>query len=366
MTDSLRATYIPGGSSDAEFYILSQRAQNETPAIGCLIEMEEVFADALDARILAPGIRASGRGVKAKLINRLAPVRAEIPRARTRGRQVLIVTGLGLPILRTLGQVPGWRSRFDTVVAYVMDAFGPVRSDIASVLSQIDHLFIPMSGNLDMYHAIDGVSATMIPYACNVARFGPGTPDKFIDVIGYGRQRADHSRIIQQTFNAPTHPRMYYHTNYMTGMRIADHAAQRALFWKILKRSNITLAYDTLSANTRGFTFSLVAQRWFEGLTAGCVIVGNRPTCPEADRLLDWEDATIEMPAPVNEVVPFLEDLLTAPDRIDCIARRNRQQAMLRHDWRHRLADMLNVMGMDPPDRLSASLEDLATLAGQV
>jgi hypothetical protein len=205
----------------------------------------------------------------------------------------------------------------------------------------------------------------MVPYACDTATFGPGDPERFVDVIGYGRQLAEHAQAVEQAYNAPSSPRMFYHTGYFSSIRVSDHRAQRAVFWKILKRSRVALAYDTLAANTRGFTFSLVAQRWFECLTAGCVIVGKRPVCPETESLLDWEDATIEAPDDASLLVPFLEDLFQSPERLNAIHARNKRETMLRHDWRHRIDQMLGILDLPRPDRLTASIEALRETAHQ-
>lgn len=348
-----------------EYTLISQRNGRPLPAIGCLIEMEDVFVRSCGARMYCPGLTPRD-GIRGKVRSRFRPYQLDLPQSQGRATQVLILTGLTFDVVQTLHSIPHWRERFDIVCAYVMDAHGgydrPPRgrpSRFAHALSRLDHLFIPMSGNLGDFPAYYGLQASMVPYACDVLKWGKNRVDRHIDVIGYGRQNWEHSRALAKAFNAPESPRMYHHTDCLSRIEVANHEEQRALFWKTLQRCKIALAYDPLKTTPERFPFSILTQRWLECATAGCLIVGSRPTCPEADEYLDWPDATVELPASKDDLIPFIETLLADTERLTASHQRNYLQALQRHDWRHRFAQMLDTLGLPPPDALSEGLSEL-------
>jgi hypothetical protein len=112
--------------------------------------------------------------------------------------------------------------------------------------------------------------------------------------------------------------------------------------------SCITLAYDLkrVDPGNRQFPYSLVAQRWFEGLAAGCVVVGYRPNCPEADELLNWQDATLECPEDPEQFLQFIDELVIDPGRVAAIRQANFQNMLQAHDWGYRVVAILAAMGI--------------------
>jgi Glycosyl transferases group 1 len=345
-----------------EYYILSQRKMRSDPAMGCLVEFEDVLLDCCDGRLVTPILHKPNPLTDNRYLKWLSqPIQVEIPKRRTSDTQVLILTGMDIGICNALTAIPEWRSRFDVVCAYIFDAFisHSKGSRFAKLVGSMDHIFIPMSGNLQQYKQIFGISATMIPMACDVLKFGSDNLDRHIDLIGYGRQNGDHSRIFAKAFNHPKSQRMYYHTDHMHIGKLHDFYEHRAFFWKILKQSRIALAYDVVATSPERFPFSIVTQRWFECLTAGCLIIGQRPQCPEVDQLLFWEDATIDVPDDIAELLPFTENLLNDKERLETAYRRNYAHALAHHDWRYRIADMLNQLDLPYPESLQRALEDL-------
>jgi len=349
-----------------EFYVLSQRKLRQDPAIGCLIEFEDVLLNACAAILITPTWR---QVVGLQWLHKLrTPYDIRLPAPQTREQQVLILTGMDWSICDVLKAIPHWRSRFDVVCAYVFDAFLPEKprhrsvSRFSRLIGSLDQVFIPMSACIEDYQRAFEIPVNLLPYACDVVQFGSDRRDRPIDVIGYGRQLAQHSQIFARTYNAPTSQRMYYFTDHMGISQIYDFYAHRAWFWKILQRSRLALSYDPFVTNPERFPFSFVTQRWFECLTAGCVVIGRRPTCPEANQLLNWEDATIEVPERDEDLIPFVEALLTDRERLDAAHHRNYQQVLSHHDWRYRVAQMLDCLGVPYPLPLQRSLSDFHTI----
>jgi hypothetical protein len=343
-----------------EHYIASLREAVSLPSVGCLIEFEDVFAACCNATILP--VR-NGRDGRATL-----PVDLPTPRGES---LLLVVTMSPAQVPWVLDTIPDWRSRFDRVAAYVFDAvLHPYEaakpgwrrrlSHYSRTFSRLDHLFIPFAGHVDDWRHVYGRPVSYLPMACDVVRFGSGSPHRSIDVMGYGRQHLAHSFALAEAYNDPESPRSYYFTEHMDASVILDFRQHRRFFWKFLTRSRIGLAYDVLAVNPGGrFPFSFVSQRWFELIAAGCLVAGRRPTCPEADALLDWEDATVELPEPVDEMLETIETLLADTDRLEAAHRRNHAQALARHDWRYRTGDLLDALELLHPDGLRRQLDAL-------
>jgi hypothetical protein len=268
-----------------------------------------------------------------------------------------------------LASIPNRRSRFDLVCAYVFDAFIPASeyaknswqrqlSPYSRLISSLDYLFIPMTASLQDFQELYQIPVAMIPIACDVKKFASNKNDeRYIDVLGYGRQNQEHGKIFSEVYNHPESPRIYYHTDHMHIGKIHDFYAHRRLFWKILNHSRIALAYDVMRADPqKKFTFSFVGQRWFECLTAGCLIVGNKPKYSEMNDLFFWEDATIEIPDSSQDIIPFIEALLADKERLAAAHQRNQEKARTHHDWRHRLKQIHDCLKLPLPPQLEKDL----------
>lgn len=363
-----------------EFYVLSQRDTSSEPAQGCVVEFENVLVRCCEAALLP--CRVSSRGSRLHSFLRAtgcdiaslrsSPFAVDVPPPKTSDEQILVAVGLDfLAIYEGIRCIPGWRSRFDRVCAYVFDAYIPwLRNPrpqwrerislFAGFMATLDHLFIPATGNLDHFRERYGIPVSFLPMACDVLTYGKGAADRSIDVIGYGRQPTEQSRLLAQTYNEPGSSRIYYHTDHSHSWCVRDHLQQRRLFWRILGRSRISLTYDAfvLDKGTRS-PFPFVGQRWFESLAAGCMVVGRQPACPEAADLLCWEDCVIDSPEDPADLVPLLEELLSDEDRLRTVHQRNYAESLARHDWRHRLGDMLDILGVPHPGALASALQRL-------
>jgi len=110
-----------------------------------------------------------------------------------------------------------------------------------------------------------------------------------------------------------------------------------------------------------------IAGRVFEG-AAAAPCPGRFPppsTSSRTDRS-DWPDAVIPMPFDAPDVAKRIEELEADPARLVRIPQDNVANALLRHDWVHRLRTMLESVGVAPPPRMLAREARLRTLADQV
>lgn len=354
-----------------DYYILSIRNKSFGPAQCCLNEFEDVLVECCQGTLIEPDYSETEFGLKLLYEKFVGVTKIDFPKPTSIShQQILIIVVFTVWDCKLLNHMPkNWKKRFDVVVAYVFDAAYPVydfatklkiaNSRLASNLKVLDCLFIPMTGCIQELNETFKIPIVTIPMAADVSKFGSNKHDRWIDVMGYGRQFAPHSQILENTYNDPAYNRIYYYTSHMHIQRIHNVNEHRRLFWKLLNNSQISLAYDVLTTPCEQFFLSFVSQRWFECLAAGCMIIGRRPVCPEANDLLNWEDATIEVPDDPNSLIPFIEDLLNDKERLQSVQNRNYLNALGRHDWRYRIADMLNYLGLKQPIPLQRSVATL-------
>lgn len=354
-----------------DYYILSLRKKFFEPAQCCLIEFEDVLVECCQGTLIEPEYSDSKFGLQKiwEKFFHVTKIALDKPTS-TSNKQVLIIVALTVVDCQFLNYMPqNWRKRFDIVVAYIFDAAIPklnyiekykiANSRLGKSVKLLDYFFIPMTGSIQELTETFKVPVVALPMAADVSKFGSNNHNRWIDVMGYGRQFAPHSQILEDTYNKLESKRIYYHTNHLSIQKINNFYEHRRMFWKLLNNSHIALAYDVLTTPSERFIFSFVSQRWFECLAAGCMIIGRRPVCPEMNDLFNWEDATIEVPEDANSLIPFVEDLLNDKERLQSVCNRNYLNALGRHDWRYRIADMLNHLGLEQPIPLQRSLGNL-------
>lgn len=346
---------------DRRIAIVSARTRAVAPSQTCVIECENVFAAALKATIV--------------------PVFEPSDDSRPTGFDTLIFVAIShWQLSRTMSAAADLRSRSGTCYAYVFDSFYRYLADWtdrfpASLRSlvkygrhemrnfqKLERIFAPTALTIHEQAEFFGVPFTYIPIGVDAVRFGSARQVRFIDLNGYGRQPPTVSNHLADAMNAGENDLFYQYTDHQQAPTITDPTRHREHFWKMLTHSKIALAYAPEAYDPHGrFDCSFVGQRWFESMAAGCVVVGRRPSAPECDVLFDWPDAIIELPEEPREAVAAVLRLLDEPDRLARCSRRNNREAVARHDWRHRIAAMAEITGLEvDPSVLNEVAEKLA------
>ncbi len=354
-----------------KLYLISRRHLNSSVSWDPLFELENIIADTCDATILAPRARRvyqavapkSGRDVPVLrgIVRRtLGPYQACTlpPKKEPEACLSVVISNHGLDVVRA---VPGWRERFDLALAYMFDAWG----DPTDHQTLFDRIYVPLPDAMGPWQR-HGVKTTLLPFGVDAYEEGGSGAERPIDLVSYGRiprafhqafskrwNRAASSVLFVRTAprNIEIYPERSYHDR-------DDHADVSALY-QLLRRSKASLCFDTAYPGMRKFPFSFVTLRWFDALGTGCAVVGKRPTTPEADRLLPWTDSTVEIPDDPSAAVEMLEAFFADTARLERIRLRNYYEALTRHDWRLRIRDMLQEVGLDLPPRLRSQLDQL-------
>lgn len=349
-----------------EFYVLSFRKVRKLAAQCCLIEFEDVLVKSLNATLVYTEKPFTESSRYLRYINKIFDnYSIQIPpKKKPREPQILIVVALILNDFKVMEYISNWRQRFDLVCVYIFDShrtnfkFSKF-SRMKNTINNFDYVFLPMSLPIPDYRKTFKTNIEMVPMAADVLQFGKLNQNRFIHLIGYGRQLPSACDLFESEFNQTESDRIFYYTNHITMMQVNDFYKHRRFFWKILNNSHLALAYDNILTHPQRFHCSFVGQRYFECLAAGCVIIGRAPTCPEVKELLNWEYATLEVPNDDKELIPWVEDLLRNKSFLATVHHLNYYNALAYHDWRYRVSQMLNIMNLDQPESLQKELSKL-------
>jgi hypothetical protein len=148
--------------------------------------------------------------------------------------------------------------------------------------------------------------------------------------------------------------------------RVDSPHEHRRMLATILKHSRYFIANRSY-VNRPEFTRDReeISGRFFEGVAAGTVMIGEAPRVEEFKRQFDWPDAVIHVPFDSPDIGRILADLNDDPERLRAIRRNNAREAALRHDWLHRIQVVFDVLGLAPTDGMRARAQQLDQIASR-
>ncbi len=355
--------------------IVSGRNAVASLARTVVVEYEDVLAKCFEANILAPKHKFPGWVAHSKLA--ALPRRmggglyevdwtvTEASKTRQSDTKMLLMVALNGADFELLDALPNWRDEYDLAVAVVFD--GWVLGAFHQNVRNFDHLFVPYPEAVTSVASIVDVKVDVLPMAfdCLGIQY---TPQRSNDILSYGRSSKAHldalikdpdiSVFTQNLSSEVVGPKQQW------GPSRSDWQGKELLRARLVE-SKIALAFDNtytqqledevhVSHQLKG---SILTQRWFECLGAGCVVVGRRPTSPLVNQYLDWETSTIDLPESVPLGLEVIRGLLEDHERLQEMAARNRQNSLMRNDWRHRARQMLDILGVEEPKALHRELD---------
>ncbi len=368
---------------DSNVLLLSLRRVEDLVAYCAQYELEDVIASVMDADMAAPRtlgpVEISRKAYK--LVRYLSG---------SRGMAGALVGPLLRPLLDkdydlflpifshphqlfALSCIPEWRKRCRKAVCYIVEAWAHMLPGyLLELLSEFDHVFINAQHVLEPVSKMIGRPCSYMPQGVDALRFcpWPAPPPRTIDVCNIGRRSpVTHEKLLE----AARKGRIFYYYDTVkpsakqVTFRVSSGPEHRLLLANLLKRSRYFIA-NRARANepevTRGR--DEIAGRFFEGAAAGAVVLGDPPDIDEFRQRFDWPDAVVRMPFDAPDVLERIEELEADPRRQERIRKDNAANALLRHDWIHRLRTMLEAVGMAPPPAMLAREARLTALAAEV
>ncbi|NJS12242.1 MAG: glycosyltransferase family 1 protein [Microcoleus sp. CSU_2_2] len=359
-------------------FVLSARALHSSVSWDPVFELENLVVRTCNAELLIPsahnlllwssGLYPSISRIVHKAIKSTTGFYKlpDLPKLSNKPN-VLLLIGISGAELELLSSIPKWRERFDVVIAYIFDSWEP--AIYSKNVSRLDHLFVALPEVIDELKQRFGIPVSLINFGADVLAQGSCQLKRSLDLTSFGRIPEQYDRAFFNEFNQPGSEQIYYSSTPRTGEvfpklpyeKRKDEKDTLQLF-HILRNSKITLAFDTLYPGMRKFPYSFITLRWYYGAATGGAIVGKRPTTPLADELLNWEDATIELPDDPQKSVELIKELLQDEVRLHSIYKRNYVESLARHDWRLRIQSMFETVQIPLPHLLHEELLQLKML----
>jgi hypothetical protein len=267
-----------------------------------------------------------------------------------------------------ISAIEGWQDHCKTSVCWISEMWAariPLCKYWIHSLRRFDHVFVSARDSVAALSDAIGRPCRWLPDAVDTLRFTPfpNPPARVIDVYSIGRRRKEiHRALLEATGGTDI---FYVYDTFAGSMcDVLNYREHRNFFSNMAKRSRffvVAPAKVGIAAETGGQIE--IGARYYEGASAGAVMIGEAPECEAFRELFPWQDAVISLQADGSDVQKVLSSLEAEPERISAISRRNAAEALVRHDWVYRWKEILRVAGIEPSRRMKLREQRLRDLA---
>jgi hypothetical protein len=262
----------------------------------------------------------------------------------------------------------GWQDHCRTSVCWIDELWAADLPDYRywlPSLNRFDHVIVGLHGTAVPLSDMIERRCDYVPAGVDALRFSPypDPPERVIDIYSVGRRVPSVHQALMEL--ASSKGLFYVYDSLLTGGSPApDHRQHRDLYASMAKRSRFFIVapgkVDT-PEQTRGQLE--IGSRYYEGLAAGTVMVGQAPDSQPFREMFDWPDAVVPVKLDGSDVAEVVGRPAVEPERFGELSRRNAREALLRHDWVHRWRQVLEIAGLGPSPGLEAREQRLKSIA---
>ena len=267
-----------------------------------------------------------------------------------------------------ISAIDGWQDHCRTSVCWIQEMWAariPLYKYWIHFLRRFDHVFVSSQGSVAALSDAIGRPCRWLPDAVDTLRFSPypNPPARVIDVYSIGRRGEEIHRALLEA--AGRKDILYVYDTFGGSMSdVLNYREHRDFFSNMAKRSRFFVVAPAKVGRSEETVGQVeIGARYYEGASAGTVMVGHAPDCQAFRELFPWQDAVIAMQADGADALEVLSSLEAEPERISAISRRNAAESLLRHDWVYRWKEILRVAGIEPSARIKAREQRLRELA---
>jgi hypothetical protein len=280
-----------------------------------------------------------------------------------------------------LSAVQGWRDRSRYAACYINEVWEAQLKDcdyLVELLKDFDHIFVGLHHSVDSVKRLTGKPCTYLPIGVDALKFCPFSSRDFtrsIDVLNIGR-RSDVTH--QALLDMAAQQDIFYYYDTVSTQAVANASKQstfhvknpqehRLLLSKLLKMSRYFIANRAIANDPqRTGGKSEIPARFFEGSAAGTVMLGDAPETKVFAEYFDWEDAVIRLPFDAYHIAEVIAELDAQPERVDTIRRNNAINALLKHDWLHRLQVIYQTFDLPPSAAMEQRSAQISAMVDQI
>lgn len=271
-----------------------------------------------------------------------------------------------------INAIEGWKDRCKISVCWIDEIWSAAIHKYRhwlTALRQFDYIFVGSTGgSAESLSQVLGRPCESLPFAVDVLRFCP-YPDpvpRSIDVYSMGRR----SPGLHDTLRAMATRKEFfylYDTYAAANAPVMDHRQHRDLLASLAQRSR----YFVVAPSKKDSVDETQGQvefgpRFYEAVTAGCVLIGQAPDNASFRKLFDKPDVVVEVQPDGSDAAAVLARLDADPAQLEAMSRRNVTEGLLRHDWSYRWKQMFDVIGLEMSPGMVNRQSRLRQLAGQI
>ena len=266
-----------------------------------------------------------------------------------------------------LNAIANWQARCKVKLCYIAELYAAQIGELQHLLRRLedfDHIFQPFSGSVDALNKLLNRPCHRLPHAADVLRFTPGpkTPARVIDVLSIGRRCEPVHQVLRRLAAAQDFFYMY-DTLPSPLVRPSNPIEHREMLACAARRSRFFITYPAKFGDGEAHGQSEIGARYFEGIAAGAILLGQAPATPAFRHDFPWPDAVVQLNADGSDTAEVLAELSRRPEELTRLGVRNAVAALRRHDWAHRWSAMLETAGLTPRPALCERIHTLEMLA---
>ncbi len=279
------------------------------------------------------------------------------------GPDLLVITGSPFDLVR-ITALPGWRTRYNRVAAWIVDSFWVERMPPLGLSHLFDAFFVTTGHDRGAWEAKTRVPTSILPLGADALDLGrAGEAERRpVDLLRVGRQPTEWDDD-EDTARRLSDVGLSYKGRPAWAGTAED---RQSLLMAEYGRSKFTVAFSNrahASAHTHSHK-EYVTCRWMDALAAGCIVAGIAPQSDWVHQNMFWPGATVEFPSTRREdAIACLLDMVAGwtPEA----ARHTRRMALTRLDWRLRFREIAKWFEIKAP-KLDADLVRLSETAGRL
>jgi hypothetical protein len=334
-------------------------------------EFEDVISQIDSAHLVAPRVDTSSRRhTIAKGLAYHTPIALDpgVQQPETNASYDLFLAICADPTdLLRVTALRNWRARCKTAVCLIDELWVTqiaLYRNFLLMLEKFDLVVLYCSRSVEQLSKLICTKCIFLPPGVDAVRFCPypNPPERVVDVYSIGRRsKITHRALLKM---ATDNSGFFYLHDTMSPEQVSEVTEHRQLLANIAKRSRYFIVNPGLinRKDIRGEQIE-IGSRYFEGSAAGTIMLGERPTNGEFEKLFDWPDPMIHVPYNSAEINNTITALDSDPQALDRMRRTNVKQSLLKHDWVYRWEAILQATGIEPLPNLSQRKETLHNLA---
>ena len=268
--------------------------------------------------------------------------------------------------LLMVNAVSNWRETCKVSVCLIDELWVKEMEDhryFLRILKKFDVIVLYYSQSVEPLSERIGRRCVFLPPGLDAFLFCPypKPAKRVVDVYSIGRRsEITHRSLLKMAAESG----LFYLHDSIAGDQAISLTEHRALFANVAKKSRYFIVNPGLidRPDKRGNQIE-IGNRYFEGAAAGAIMLGERPSTEQFDRLFDWPDAVVHVPYGSNNINRIINEMDRDPERVERIRRMNVLNSLIRHDWAYRWESILKTVGLEPMPGLLLRKQRLRRLA---